>query len=259
MPLKETVRNSLIFGIAAMHSTRSLKGKSRIVSIHDVPPRVRDAFEHKMLWLKEHYSIVSLEQIYYDRDLDDSKLSIAITFDDGFKEQADYAAPFLRAHGMPATFFIPSAAIGAGPEFAQNVRRRHGNFEFVTHEDVKTLATDPLFEIGGHTMHHSDLGAKMSFEELRTEITEDKHRLEEVGGKPVRFFAYPFGSPKNLRTESMDTIRKEYLAAFTIVPAFWNKTGDLYAAGRDSLAVWDSDMLWSAWLKGGYDWMSSKK
>lgn len=211
-----------------------------------------------MHFLKENFSIVSLAQIYEQRDLDTSRLNIAITFDDGFREHARLAAPVLHDFEMPATFFIPSTSIGASSEFTKNIRR-NGNFEFVTVDDVRTLAADPLFTIGGHTMNHADLGKSLSSHDLQIEINEDRRRLQDISGQSVDFFAYPFGSPKNVHPSSMEAIRSEYKAAFTIIPAFWNPHGNRFAAGRDSMSLTDSNDLWNAWLKGGYDFVSRLK
>lgn len=45
------------------------------------------------------------------------KRATAITFDDGYACNARVAAPILRAHGHPATFFLTTGAIGGDREF----------------------------------------------------------------------------------------------------------------------------------------------
>src|SRR5690606_6002950 len=43
--------------------------------------------------------------------------TVAITFDDGYADNATRAVPLLRRHGLPATCFLTAGAIGAGREF----------------------------------------------------------------------------------------------------------------------------------------------
>ena len=95
---------------------------------------------------------------------------------------------------------------------------------------------------------------------LENEIVQDKKNLETILGKPMHFFAYPFGSIKNLHADSAAMIKNAgYKAAFTIVPSFWFPKGDPYRAGRDSLSLDDQTALWNACLSGGYDGISRFK
>ncbi len=46
-----------------------------------------------------------------------SRKRVAITFDDGYRDNATVAAPLLRAAGAPATFFLPARILGDPAEF----------------------------------------------------------------------------------------------------------------------------------------------
>lgn len=236
------------------------KPRARVISLHDIPERWRNDFEEKMKWLKANCNTVSLESIYNRVGLDNNRLNVALTFDDGFKEHATFAAAVLRTLSIPATFFIPSAAIGATDKFGRENLKRRDIFKFMDVSDVKSLANDSLFQIGGHTMHHTNLGQQLSSVELEKEIVQDKYELEKIIGKSVDFFAYPFGSVKDLHTDSILYIKSAgYKAAFTIVPSFWLPDRNHYHVGRDSLSFGDSIELWSACLHGGYDAISQFK
>ena len=61
----------------------------------------------------------------------------------------------------------------------------------LTRQMVAKLAEEGI-EIGGHTINHPIL-TRMDDDQARHEISACKQQLEEITGKPVRFFAYPNG------------------------------------------------------------------
>jgi peptidoglycan/xylan/chitin deacetylase (PgdA/CDA1 family) len=99
---------------------------------------------------------------------------------------------------------------------------------------------------------------RLGEDEVASEIVEDKAALENLTGRPVRFFAFPFGSPGNLSAQALRAIADAgYRAAFTIVPGFWSRGRNPYLLGRDCLSVEMDDRVWDAFLRGGYDAVSS--
>lgn len=79
---------------------------------HGVPSTWGRQFERHILFLKRHFEIVSPE---WASDPDSwqsrsrlSKPMVAITFDDGFRNNLDVAAPILQRHRVPALFFVSS-------------------------------------------------------------------------------------------------------------------------------------------------------
>ncbi len=71
-----------------------------------------DFFEQQMIWLKESYKVISLEQAIEmaNENLIDDKYA-CITLDDGDKSIFD-AMRILEKHEIPATFFINSGYLG---------------------------------------------------------------------------------------------------------------------------------------------------
>lgn len=263
--MKTTLRNSVIHTLAPFAQWwHREKPRIRVIAFHDIPPHLESRFKTKLCWLRENSHVVSLGSLFQRSGLDEQRLNVAITFDDGYKDSANFAAPVLRDFGLPATFFVPSGAVDSTGESAEHFvkygLRRRGSFEFMNREDIQCLARDPLFEIGGHTTSHTDLGQPSPQINLKKEISEDKSRLEAWSGKPLRWFAFPFGQFKNVSRQATEAIREAgYLASFTIVPSFWTGSQNSYLVGRDSLSVASSDALWESWLRGGYDTLSRLK
>jgi hypothetical protein len=60
-----------------------------------------------MVFLKRNFEVVPWEQLEIRRARRD-KLRVVLTFDDGFRNNAEVVAPILRRHGIPAVFFVCS-------------------------------------------------------------------------------------------------------------------------------------------------------
>jgi len=73
------------------------------------------AFEARMRWVKEWFNVLPLDEAV--ERLRGGRLPerpIAITFDDGYADNARIAAPILRRLGIPATFFIATGFLDGG-------------------------------------------------------------------------------------------------------------------------------------------------
>lgn len=62
----------------------------------------------------------------------------------------------------------------------------------MTESELLTLASNPLFEIGGHTVTHPSLPSLVPSEQA-DEIVFGSRYLQKLIGQPVLSFAYPFG------------------------------------------------------------------
>jgi peptidoglycan/xylan/chitin deacetylase (PgdA/CDA1 family) len=74
----------------------------------------QDSFDRQMEYLKRHYDVIPLERLVRclrgEGRLPDKAL--AITFDDGWRDNYDFAFPVLSRHKLPATIYLSSSHIG---------------------------------------------------------------------------------------------------------------------------------------------------
>ncbi|HEY3248764.1 MAG TPA: polysaccharide deacetylase family protein [bacterium] len=109
----------------------------------------------------------------------------AVTFDDGFEDNATIARDLLEAEGLPGTFFVITARLGG--EFQTSA----GPFRLMTPAQVRSLA-DSGHEIGSHSATHPKL-PDISPSALQREVGGSKRYLEDLLGTAVSSFAYPKG------------------------------------------------------------------
>ena len=69
-----------------------------------------DLFEDQIRYLKRNFRIVPLEELLRRP----GSGAIALTFDDGLKNQLTHAYPILRRHRLPATFFVCPQLVDEG-------------------------------------------------------------------------------------------------------------------------------------------------
>jgi peptidoglycan/xylan/chitin deacetylase (PgdA/CDA1 family) len=200
---------------------------TRIVLFHDILPEAYRNFRANLEFLERHTHVISLDDFFAGR-LSAKKPNIIITFDDGYKSWVTHAMPVLKELGLPAIFFVSSGFVGLSKvEEADYIRK---NLQLtmgprkltggLSAEDVMTLVKEG-FVIGGHTISHSNLSVVHDASLARKEIIDDKKRLEIIIGKEIGYFAYPFGSHRNLDIKLVDLIKEAgYKGAVTTVPGF---------------------------------------
>ncbi len=172
-------------------------------------------------------------------DADESSPCFAITFDDGYLSVCRDACPLLLSKNVPATIFVVAGAIGGINQWdraAGDVIER-----MMGADQIREVAATG-FEIGSHTMTHPRL-SKLSPDDLKRELVDSKKLLEDIIGREVTSFSYPYGdySPEVLEAvreagyrrataTKLGTVRSD-CPAFEIprVNVRWNLTGPLLA------------------------------
>ena len=113
----------------------------------------------------------------------------AVTFDDGYASVYDHAFPSLAERGMTATVYVVASTIGGTNEWDQRLGDRIE--PMMSAGQIKRMA-DSGFEIGSHGLAHAHLPA-LADSDLAREMRDSKHLLEDITGRPVVSFSYPYG------------------------------------------------------------------
>jgi peptidoglycan/xylan/chitin deacetylase (PgdA/CDA1 family) len=102
---------------------------------------------------------------------------VLITFDDTRLDQYTEALPELNKHGFKGAFFIMTVSLG-----------KPG---YMSREQVKQLA-DQGHTIGSHTYDHKNVKT-YTVDDWVEQVQQPSIQLQTITGKPVEYFAYPFG------------------------------------------------------------------
>jgi len=154
-----------------------------------------DMFEKHLKLLKrmgfESLTFEDLAEHKVIRRLDPGKRYIMITVDDGYADNYHLMLPLLKKYGFKAVVYIVT-----GESFnrwdVENEDNPENQVALMSAEQIKVLAESGNIEIGGHTMTHPKLDA-LSRNDQYNEIISNKQQLEDLLGKPLTSFAYPFG------------------------------------------------------------------
>jgi len=131
---------------------------------------------------KEKYTVVPLDEITtaFKNNVKLPPRTIAITIDDAYLSVLQNAWPKLKAANFPFTLFVSTQPVS-----------RHFK-DYMTWQQIRDLASDPLVSIGHHAHTHDHL-LHMTAAQAKEDIdTATAIYKKELGGMPD-IFAYPFG------------------------------------------------------------------
>jgi len=148
------------------------------------------AFRRQMAWLKRlGYQGMSLrEAVPYIQGERTGKVA-AISFDDGFANVLENAAPILQEHGFTATNFIVANNIGSRNSWDRVLGV--ATADCMTIDQLKEWAALG-HEVGSHTLDHVHL-TQVDDDEAARQMRQSRQALEDLTGYPVQGFAYPYG------------------------------------------------------------------
>ena len=251
---------------------KAWKGRAAILCYHRVLPNLSalpidspflghavstGRFEEQIKYLSENYKVVSLDEVGKSIDQSKEEFLVAVTFDDGYKDNLVHALPILEKFKIPATIFVTTmypdgnewiwwmelwetledrqslsvnffdkheewkfrtsldrkkcysklrnsfirldydTRVAFMQEITGNMKRPQYSGNLLTWEDIRSLSTHQLIDIGAHTHTHPSL-ASLSYDGAREEIFLSKEKLERQLNCSIKHFAYPFGGKREV-------------------------------------------------------------
>ena len=238
-----------------------------VLNFHSVGGSARGSqstasFREQVGWLSRHaatFPVLSLREAFSDAETEGCT-PVLFTFDDGYRDNAEIAAPTLEEFGYRAIFFVSTAFISGDRGIVARFRNYAG-LPNMTWDQLGQLS-ERGHEIGLHGHVHPNY-ARLSFEEAREDIERSLECIRsQIGVMPTRF-AYPFGQPHHTRSDLepiFERLRIEH--AFTTLHkradarALENQEGLRFAIPRLRVDPADSTKIFVEKLQGIWDWVA---
>lgn len=161
-----------------------------------------------------------------------STSKLYITFDDGFADNFAGAFVPMVERGLKGTWYIVA---GEGKNQADWLKNQ--KVALMSQAQIKELS-DAGMEIGSHSESHPHL-EKLDSESLEQELSGSKKRLEDLLGRPVNSFAYPFGTFNNTVLDAVE--KTGFKTACTTRPGFYNHKESPFEIRR--VTIYEEDSL----------------
>lgn len=149
-------------------------------------------FERQLSWLKSNgWKFVFVSELADEL----SGKNVAITFDDGYRDNFLVADPILKKFDAKATLYL--VADRHNRDWSRSKKEHHTDGELLAEpklldDDVVGMLASKRWELGGHTLSHANL-LNLDSNQCQTEIRQCRDTFKTIFGTEVMSFAYPFG------------------------------------------------------------------
>lgn len=153
--------------------------------------------------LEEHFQTIKrmglnpitfseLDKIGLEHRFNHGKRYIILTFDDGYQDNFDLLLPLLKKYQFKAVIYAVTGTDHNRWD-VEHPTKPDQRFELMSHQTMRDIDQSGYVEIGGHTLSHPKL-AELDENEQRKEIEQNKTELENLLGRELTTFAYPYGN-----------------------------------------------------------------
>lgn len=167
------------------------------------------------------------------------KRQAILTFDDGYTNNYEFAAPILTEEQCPATIFVLPGRFGGTNEWDQGHLPEAERDRLMTLEQMQELAESPYITFGSHGMRHRNL-PELDDAELEFELNESYQILStHIGDSFVPIFAYPWGYYSPRVIEHME--QSPYQYGLTVQNGQWEPSASRFEIPRYSVFFRDGN------------------
>lgn len=167
-----------------------------------------DDFKRQLDWLQDNFELISLaESQKRIRSQSNDRLTVSITFDDGYSENTQNAIPELVVRKIPVAYFVTTDYVNSQQQFPHDLEigcTARPN----TWEELREYVRCGV-EVGAHTKSHCDVGSIDSAEKLADELIGGIETIEEKLNIRCRYFAFPYGKAANMSQAAIDILRQQ--------------------------------------------------
>jgi peptidoglycan/xylan/chitin deacetylase (PgdA/CDA1 family) len=171
-------------------------------------------FERQMRWLRGRgLGGVSVAELLSASADGRSRGLVGLTFDDGYQDFVTYVMPILQRYGFTATTFVLAGRLGGKDEWNRPAPEK----ALMTADQVHQAAQSGM-EIGSHGLEHVLL-PEIGDTQLNAETVGSRAILQELVGRPIRGFCYPWGQLDARVVEAVRAADYDYACAIGPSPA----------------------------------------
>jgi len=246
------------FGLFGTSYTQNL---SVILNYHSIHPSHAYStspadFLEQMQYVKTNFTVMSLSELYEMRSRK-ARLparAAVITFDDGFKDNYEYAYPILKELGLSATIFLTTGFVNGDIDITKKWEDYCGLGHLDWHQ-VKEMSENGIY-FGAHTHSHPVLTG-IALSEAEWEIVQSKQILEEKLGESPKHFAYPFGQQNTYNSSIIEILKKHgFELACSTNWGTRNDDTDIFALPRVRIDSCDSLVDFIAKINGHWNFIN---
>jgi len=183
------------------------------------------------------------------RPHDTGGAAVYLSFDDGYADFYRLFREYLEPNSIPAAVFMTVGYIGKPASWDYKLAPAL----HLSIEQLQNLSRSELLTIGSHSLSHADL-TRIGQDRIEKEVAESKKILEDIIGRQVKYFSYPFGRFSERVIEAVK--RAGYRAAFCGVPHRFKGPDNLFMIPRIPLNLLDNLFTFTQKIKPGpLSWM----
>lgn len=151
--------------------------------------------------------------------------TVALTFDDAYRDNYLNAFPLLKKYNISATVFIPTAYVDK-----EIFNSEDKTIPVMSWQEAREMEESGLVDFAPHS-HTHPLMNQIAFEEFVNEVKTSENILNKNLKRPVKIFSFPKGK---FKPEHADYLKKQgYFGAVTVKEGLVYPGDDLFTLKRN--------------------------